>query len=326
MRLKLSIHQSFRLLSVFVLFLLNACDCFMPGAWEPEKLCVSLFCASELLILYPASRDSYRLSLSFYIAAVLLFMTFKLLQLPSFAFALAGTLLCFVFLVFKGVVKYAEVTTLFHSSAVWAGVQDYLYMMHAAAFLLCGIVTALLPLPALLCWIWAAFMLFFYVLQYYRVYTRRTLFLSHKKEMQIRRHQGAYRARTPVQYVDSDSRSAQLFNDVVRIMESKKPYLQDDFGVDDLSRMAHTNRMYLSRAINFHSGRNFNQLVNYYRVKYAVELLRKDTRLRMNELSQMCGFHTVVSFNMAFKLNEQMTPSEYVRSLKAEAMRKEAVR
>ena len=98
-------------------------------------------------------------------------------------------------------------------------------------------------------------------------------------------------------------------------METKKPYLQDDFVVDDLSRMTRTNRLYLSKSINFHSGRNFNQLVNYYRVKYAMDLIRKDPGLRMVEVAQMSGFHTVVSFNMAFKLNEHMTPSEFARSL-----------
>ena len=119
----------------------------------------------------------------------------------------------------------------------------------------------------------------------------------------------------PVQYVDSDSRSASLFNDVIRIMETKKPYLQEDFVIDDLSRMTRTNRLYLSKSINFHSGRNFNQLVNYYRVKYAIELIKKDPGLRMVEVAQMSGFHTVVSFNMAFKLNEHTTPSEFARSL-----------
>ena len=74
--------------------------------------------------------------------------------------------------------------------------------------------------------------------------------------------------------------------------------------------------MYLSKAVNFHSGRNFSQLTNYYRVRYAKELITKDPSLKMNEISRMCGFHTVVSFNMAFKLNERMKPTQFVQSLK----------
>ena len=152
--------------------------------------------------------------------------------------------------------------------------------------------------------------------EYYRVRTRSTVFMGVRKEDEIKLGQKNAVLKRPIQYVDSESRSANLFNDVVRIMDSKKPYLQDDFTIDDLARMTHTNRMYLSKSINFHSGRNFNQLVNFYRVKYALALLKKDPSLKMIELSQMCGFHTIVSFNMAFKLNERITPGEYARSLK----------
>jgi transcriptional regulator GlxA family with amidase domain len=156
----------------------------------------------------------------------------------------------------------------------------------------------------------------FFVAQYYRIYTRSTLFLGRKKERLIKQGQRGSGYRMPVQYVDSESKSAMLFNEVVKIMETKKPYLQDDFDLEDLSRMTRTNRLYLSKSINFHSGRNFNQMVNFYRVKYAVELMKKDSGLKMSEIAVMSGFHTTVSFNMAFKLNEHMTPGEYVRSLK----------
>lgn len=165
-------------------------------------------------------------------------------------------------------------------------------------------------------WCWAGVLLLSYATQYYRIYTRSTLLLGRDKEILIRKTQRGSAFRQPIQYVDSDSRSAELFNDVVRIMENRKPWLQDDFSIDDLARLAHTNRVYLSKSVNFHSGRNFNQLVNFYRVRYAVELIRKDPSLRMNEVSRMCGFHTVVSFNMAFKLNERMTPTEFAQSLK----------
>jgi len=201
-------------------------------------------------------------------------------------------------------------------STVWAGVLDYLSLLHLSFFMLTGVWLCVLVRWPAGSWALLAVLTVFFVMQYYRIRTRSTLLLGRKKEQMIRQGQKGSGYKQPVQYVDSDSRSATLFNDVVKIMEVKKPYLQEDFGLDDLSRMTRTNRLYLSKAINFHAGRNFNQLVNYYRVKYAMELIRKDSDLRMSEVALMSGFHTTVSFNMAFKLNEHTTPSEYARSLR----------
>ena len=316
MKQKICVHRIVRLLPVAAFSLLALFDLLVGRASLRECLCVDIYCALQMLMLYPVSKDPVRPSVIAAGVSFLLFFLLKLPPAPFFSFILAGQFVMIVFLARKLLARYADVPPLFHASAVWTGVEDCMHLFHCAVVLFTG--TALMAALSYGRGLWVFLGLegVLFVLQYYRVYTRSTLLLGAKKEEQIRSGHRSPGFRMPVQYVDSDSRSAILFNDVVKIMETRKPYLQDDFSVEDLSRMTHTNRMYLSRSINFHSGRNFNQLVNYYRVKYAVELLKKDQGLRMNELSQMCGFHTVVSFNMAFKLNERMTPSEFARSLK----------
>ena len=102
-------------------------------------------------------------------------------------------------------------------------------------------------------------------------------------------------------------------------MTEKKPYLVTSFNEGDLASALFTNKVYLSRTINHYSGRNFRQYVNYYRVMYATELMKKDRHLKVTELALKCGFNSVVTFNAAFKLNMNMTPSAYYGMLSAKA-------
>ena len=316
MKTRISSHKLMRLSALILAPLFSFYDFCTGGALSPSLLCINLWCALQLLMLYPVPHEQIRPSMAACSVSLALSLSLKLLAAPAWAFALGGTALTFLFSLHRGSCRFADVPPLFMVSTVWAGVLDYLCLLHVSAYMFLGAWLCVpLRLPAA-SWALLASVLALFVMQYYRIMTRSTLFLGKRKETMIRQGQKGSGYKLPVQYVDSESRSAVLFNDVVKIMEVKKPYLQDDFDLDDLSRMTRTNRLYLSKAINFHSGRNFNQLVNYYRVKYAVELIKKDSGLKMSEVAEMSGFHTTVSFNMAFKLNEHTTPSEYARNLK----------
>lgn len=96
-------------------------------------------------------------------------------------------------------------------------------------------------------------------------------------------------------------------------MESHKPYLNPALSLEDLAKDIGTNKVYLSRTINVVSGSNFCQFVNYYRVQYAKELMRENKERKMIEVAMASGFNSVVTFNMAFKINENLTPSEWLR-------------
>lgn len=315
MKKNVSVHLILRLAALAAVPVLSVVDYVRDGAFPAEVMCVNIWTALLILMFYPVPHDPVLQSVLFAFPAFCAAILMKLFGCPPQAFVAVGCALLMLYIVTKTRRKFSDVPPLFLVASVWPGVQDYLQLFHVSVFMFMGGLLCAFAGSAAAMWALSAVLGVFFAVQYYRVFTRRTLFFSRSKETEIRQGQRSSAYRIPVQYVDSDSRSAALFNDVVRIMETKKPYLQDDFVVDDLSRMTRTNRLYLSKAINFHSGRNFNQLVNYYRVKYAMDLIRKDPGLRMVEVAQMSGFHTVVSFNMAFKLNEHMTPSEFARSL-----------
>ena len=95
-------------------------------------------------------------------------------------------------------------------------------------------------------------------------------------------------------------------------MNEKKPFLDPDFHMEDMAEEMYSNKLYLSRTINILSGRNFRQFINYHRIQYAISLFKKDPRLKVSEVATMSGFHSSVSFNMAFKVNMGKTPTEWL--------------
>ena len=105
-----------------------------------------------------------------------------------------------------------------------------------------------------------------------------------------------------------------LFKRLCAYMEHKKPFLVENLALSDVASAMFTNTLYLSRTINACSGKNFRRFVNDYRVDYAMTLFRRNMSLKVTELAVMSGFHTVVTFNMAFKLVKGVTPSVWCQS------------
>ena len=110
----------------------------------------------------------------------------------------------------------------------------------------------------------------------------------------------------------------ELYDRIVELFDTDKPYLIDGITVSEVARMLFTNKVYVSRAINDYTGKNFCQFVNYYRVKYAVKMFNGNPYLKVGDLSDMSGFHTQVSFNMAFRLIMNDSPSEWCRKVRIE--------
>ena len=310
----LSLSFFVRLLSPVVFVVTTVVYLLCGGAIGPAVLTLNLWLAAAVLLLCPSNSEPLSSALPFIIGLVAGSVVLEIVGASPGGTVVFVSALLLGFAFRRSVFRYSDITLLFHVTGVWTGVVDYMYLLHLGMCLCAGMLIMLVSGV----WGWCLLVLVagLYAAEFYRVVTRRTVFLSRAKEAEIRSCQKGSAFKDPVSYVDSDSKSACLYNEVVRIMEKRRPWLQDDFGIDDLARMSRTNRMYLSKTINFHSGRNFNQLVNYYRVKYSLELIHKDPKLKIVEIAQMSGFHTVVSFNSAFKLNQRMTPSEYIQSLK----------
>lgn len=114
----------------------------------------------------------------------------------------------------------------------------------------------------------------------------------------------------------------ELFERIQEYFDEEKPFLNGNLTISDIVSKVFSNKVYISRAIVQCTGRNFCQYVNYHRIMYAMECFRHNTELKVSELWSLCGFNTVVSFNMAFHLFMDENPSEWCRKEKIRLSKK----
>lgn len=94
-------------------------------------------------------------------------------------------------------------------------------------------------------------------------------------------------------------------------MKNEKPFLSPTFNIDELARELYSNRGYISKMINSCTGKNFNLLINTYRVNHAVDIFKSDPSMKVVELMEKSGFNNPVTFNNAFKIVMKRPPGEW---------------
>lgn len=92
-------------------------------------------------------------------------------------------------------------------------------------------------------------------------------------------------------------------------------YVSQNFTSDiSLKKIADTfgyNQKYLSTVLHSLTGIHFSDFTAMYRVEYAKELLTKSIGLSVTEISDICGFAAINTFNRQFKKLTSMTPTQY---------------
>lgn len=121
--------------------------------------------------------------------------------------------------------------------------------------------------------------------------------------------------------VPGNSSMKELYDRITVLFDNDMPYLDGDLTISHVARELYTNKAYVSRAVNEFTGKNFCQYVNHYRIMHAVRLFRENPYLRVSELAEMSGFHTQVSFNMAFRLVMEESPGEWCRKVRLDSER-----
>lgn len=112
---------------------------------------------------------------------------------------------------------------------------------------------------------------------------------------------------------------------LILYFEREKPFLDADLKLADVAQKLYTNKSYLSRALNHKMSKNFNQFVNYYRVKEACRIYLEDPSLKLGELCDRCGFKNLSSFSNAFNLNMHYTPAEWCKEVRRRLSNNESV-
>lgn len=113
-----------------------------------------------------------------------------------------------------------------------------------------------------------------------------------------------------------------IYTRIVSWFENEKPYLNSELTINDVVKVTFTNKLYISRAINQFTGRNFCQFVNYYRVLHSIEIFRQNPDLKVIDLATQSGFNSTVTFSMAFRLYMSECPSDWCRKEKFKLKRR----
>ncbi len=101
-------------------------------------------------------------------------------------------------------------------------------------------------------------------------------------------------------------------------MKQKAAYLNPELSLKNLSTALNIQEKYISEVINKLKGMNFSEYINFYRISYAMNLLKDPENKDKTMLYILfeSGFNSKTTFNIRFKQVVGCTPLEYKNSLK----------
>ena len=104
-----------------------------------------------------------------------------------------------------------------------------------------------------------------------------------------------------------------IFAKIEDHVKKSECYLNDKLTIIDIAEAIHIHPKRISYCINSIASLNFNNYINFYRVKLAKELLKSEEmeNLSIKGIGLEAGFHSKTSFYNAFKRFEKMTPAQY---------------
>ena len=114
------------------------------------------------------------------------------------------------------------------------------------------------------------------------------------------------------QLVQND-KSEQLFEDIINLIWTNKFFEKHELSIYDISKELNVNKTYISFVINNKANKNFNNFVNQYRIDQSKNLLKDQEfdNFTIEAIANLVGFHSKSSFNIAFKKQVGLTPSQY---------------
>lgn len=98
-------------------------------------------------------------------------------------------------------------------------------------------------------------------------------------------------------------------------LENEKPYLDSSLSLRSLAEQINIHPNQLSWLINNAFGKNFNELINHYRIDVFKKISKdpKNNHLTIEGLAYESGFNSKTVFNTYFKKETGLTPKQYLK-------------
>jgi len=131
----------------------------------------------------------------------------------------------------------------------------------------------------------------------------------------------------PVNNIAENHKVANITNDtepplelmarIIHLMENEKLYLDPNLTLEQLAERMNTNKTYLSQLINTYFHKNFNKLINEYRINTVLNWMtnHENANLSFEGMALKAGFNNRTTFYEAFKHFTGVTPSFFKSSL-----------
>jgi AraC-like DNA-binding protein len=115
----------------------------------------------------------------------------------------------------------------------------------------------------------------------------------------------------------SEENKELILSKIRKEMEDNSYFKNNLASLPGLAKQINETSHHVSQVINEKLNKTFFELLASYRVEHAKKLIKndKDLKLTVEELSDIVGYNSKSSFNIAFKKYTLMTPSEYRKSL-----------
>lgn len=112
--------------------------------------------------------------------------------------------------------------------------------------------------------------------------------------------------------------SAELIGQLMHLLEDQKLFLDPDLTAAGVAQKLSIHPNQLSHLINQHFNRNFNDLINQYRIEEfkRIALLEKYHHYSIIGLAYEVGYNSKSTFNTAFKKFTGKTPGQYLTEQK----------
>lgn len=101
-------------------------------------------------------------------------------------------------------------------------------------------------------------------------------------------------------------------------LESQEYFLRVDCSLREMAKKVKTNTTYLSKIINTHKGKNFNDYIRDLRIEYVLKRLKNDKKFRSYSIKFIAldiGYKSDNSFTKHFRAKTKLNPSYYIKNI-----------
>ncbi len=102
-----------------------------------------------------------------------------------------------------------------------------------------------------------------------------------------------------------------IFNDLKHTITREKAFSDNTISLAKLAKKLNTTTHALSQVINENFQLTFFELIGYYRIEEAKQLLKSNTEIKVSEIAFEVGYNSLSAFNTAFKKATGLTPTKF---------------